>query len=215
MVSVSFSSRLCHQMSFFIKIFNLIYCLAKKYSDFSYLREETSFWNWLRLKQFVNDPNRCWMINSSSLISTRTTCLLSLIECHTDLLSPVIQPKSHVRDVVLFKSEGLLTYLILTWLIHSPCSVLHRHVNLIPDYNPVGEIGNVLDFRSECLTLLCFKCFTGENEILDHLQKIASMNKVHRSYIGMGYYNCSVPPPIQRNLLENSGWWVPPPPPPR
>lgn len=52
--------------------------------------------------------------------------------------------------------------------------------------------------------------FTGENEILESLQKIASMNKVWRSYIGMGYYNCSVPPPIQRNLLENSGWWVPP-----
>lgn len=47
---------------------------------------------------------------------------------------------------------------------------------------------------------------TGENEILESLQKIASMNKVWRSYIGMGYYNCSVPPPIQRNLLENSGW---------
>lgn len=48
--------------------------------------------------------------------------------------------------------------------------------------------------------------FPGENEILESLQKIASMNKVWRSYIGMGYYNCSVPPPIQRNLLENSGW---------
>lgn len=47
---------------------------------------------------------------------------------------------------------------------------------------------------------------TGENEILESLQKIASKNKVWRSYIGMGYYNCSVPPPIQRNLLENSGW---------
>ncbi|KAK2845611.1 hypothetical protein Q7C36_010465 [Tachysurus vachellii] len=45
-----------------------------------------------------------------------------------------------------------------------------------------------------------------ENEILDSLQKIASKNKIWRSYIGMGYYNCSVPPAIQRNLLENSGW---------
>uniref|UniRef100_A0A8C5HTE8 Glycine cleavage system P protein n=1 Tax=Gouania willdenowi TaxID=441366 RepID=A0A8C5HTE8_GOUWI len=45
-----------------------------------------------------------------------------------------------------------------------------------------------------------------ENEVLDSLQKIASKNKVWRSYIGMGYYNCSVPPPIQRNLLENAGW---------
>uniref|UniRef100_A0A7N8YBM7 Glycine dehydrogenase (decarboxylating) n=1 Tax=Mastacembelus armatus TaxID=205130 RepID=A0A7N8YBM7_9TELE len=45
-----------------------------------------------------------------------------------------------------------------------------------------------------------------ENEVLDSLYKIASKNKVWRSYIGMGYYNCSVPPPIQRNLLENAGW---------
>uniref|UniRef100_A0A8C9T9J3 glycine dehydrogenase (aminomethyl-transferring) n=1 Tax=Scleropages formosus TaxID=113540 RepID=A0A8C9T9J3_SCLFO len=45
-----------------------------------------------------------------------------------------------------------------------------------------------------------------ENEILESLQKIASKNKIWRSFIGMGYYNCSVPPAIQRNLLENSGW---------
>uniref|UniRef100_A0A8C6UKL9 glycine dehydrogenase (aminomethyl-transferring) n=1 Tax=Neogobius melanostomus TaxID=47308 RepID=A0A8C6UKL9_9GOBI len=45
-----------------------------------------------------------------------------------------------------------------------------------------------------------------ENEVLDTLRKIAEENKVWRSYIGMGYYNCSVPPPIQRNLLENAGW---------
>ncbi|KAJ8260568.1 hypothetical protein COCON_G00162910 [Conger conger] len=45
-----------------------------------------------------------------------------------------------------------------------------------------------------------------ENEILHVLQSIASQNKVWRTYIGMGYYNCSVPAVIQRNLLENSGW---------
>ncbi|KAL4623118.1 glycine dehydrogenase (decarboxylating), mitochondrial isoform X1 [Arapaima gigas] len=45
-----------------------------------------------------------------------------------------------------------------------------------------------------------------ENEILESLEKIASKNKLWRSFIGMGYYNCSVPPAIQRNLLENSGW---------
>lgn len=45
-----------------------------------------------------------------------------------------------------------------------------------------------------------------ENEILRTLHEIASKNKIWRSYIGMGYYNCSVPPVIQRNLLENAGW---------
>ncbi|XP_026531783.1 glycine dehydrogenase (decarboxylating), mitochondrial [Notechis scutatus] len=45
-----------------------------------------------------------------------------------------------------------------------------------------------------------------ENEILETLHSIASKNKIWRSYIGMGYYNCSVPPAISRNLLENAGW---------
>ncbi|KAI1904809.1 hypothetical protein AGOR_G00009500 [Albula goreensis] len=45
-----------------------------------------------------------------------------------------------------------------------------------------------------------------ESEILNSLSSIASQNKLWRSYIGMGYYNCCVPPAIQRNLLENSGW---------
>ena len=116
-------------------------------------------------------------------------------------------------------SDWLNATLIFLVLSYSQCltwemwcfSSLKVFWHILCDMINVGEIGNVLDFVSECLTLLCFKCFTGENEILDQLQKIASMNKVHRSYIGMGYYNCSVPPPIQRNLLENSGWWVPPP----
>ncbi|ERE79332.1 glycine dehydrogenase [Cricetulus griseus] len=45
-----------------------------------------------------------------------------------------------------------------------------------------------------------------ENEILETLHAIASKNQIWRSYIGMGYYNCSVPQTILRNLLENSGW---------
>ncbi|KAM8961978.1 glycine dehydrogenase (decarboxylating), mitochondrial [Pelodytes ibericus] len=45
-----------------------------------------------------------------------------------------------------------------------------------------------------------------ENEILETLHNIARKNKLWRSYIGMGYYNCSVPQTIVRNLLENSGW---------
>uniref|UniRef100_A0A8C0G6M0 Glycine cleavage system P-protein N-terminal domain-containing protein n=1 Tax=Chelonoidis abingdonii TaxID=106734 RepID=A0A8C0G6M0_CHEAB len=45
-----------------------------------------------------------------------------------------------------------------------------------------------------------------ENEILETLHNIANKNKIWRSYIGMGYYNCSVPHAIVRNLLENAGW---------
>uniref|UniRef100_A0A4X2K9D1 Glycine cleavage system P protein n=1 Tax=Vombatus ursinus TaxID=29139 RepID=A0A4X2K9D1_VOMUR len=45
-----------------------------------------------------------------------------------------------------------------------------------------------------------------ENEILATLHDIASKNKIWRSYIGMGYYSCSPPQAIVRNLLENAGW---------
>ncbi len=47
-----------------------------------------------------------------------------------------------------------------------------------------------------------------EYEALDTLQHLAAQNKVFRSYIGMGYYNCFVPPVIQRNILENPGWYT-------
>ena len=47
-----------------------------------------------------------------------------------------------------------------------------------------------------------------ESEVLAALQEIASQNQVFRSFIGMGYHNCFVPPVIQRNILENPGWYT-------
>ena len=47
-----------------------------------------------------------------------------------------------------------------------------------------------------------------EFEALAELRKVASENKVFRSFIGMGYYDCITPPVIQRNVLENPGWYT-------
>src|SRR5437667_2712739 len=47
-----------------------------------------------------------------------------------------------------------------------------------------------------------------EHEVLAALKEIASQNKVFRSFIGMGYYDCITPPVIQRNILENPGWYT-------
>jgi glycine dehydrogenase len=47
-----------------------------------------------------------------------------------------------------------------------------------------------------------------EFEALADLRKIASENKVFRSFIGQGYYDTITPPVIQRNVLENPGWYT-------
>jgi glycine dehydrogenase len=47
-----------------------------------------------------------------------------------------------------------------------------------------------------------------EFEALAELKKIAGENKVFRSFIGMGYYDCITPPVIQRSVLENPGWYT-------
>jgi glycine dehydrogenase len=49
---------------------------------------------------------------------------------------------------------------------------------------------------------------TTEKAALSRLQKIASHNKVYRSFIGLGYYGCITPAVIQRNILENPGWYT-------
>src|SRR5213594_1954561 len=47
-----------------------------------------------------------------------------------------------------------------------------------------------------------------EMEALAELRTIAKRDKVVRSFIGAGYYDCITPPVIQRNILENPGWYT-------
>ncbi len=47
-----------------------------------------------------------------------------------------------------------------------------------------------------------------EYELLGELRAISRKNKVFRSFIGLGYYDCITPPVIQRNILENPGWYT-------
>src|SRR3990170_2434558 len=47
-----------------------------------------------------------------------------------------------------------------------------------------------------------------EHTFIENLTKIASLNKIFKSYIGMGYHPVIMPSVIQRNILENPGWYT-------
>ncbi|MBA1201760.1 aminomethyl-transferring glycine dehydrogenase [Pseudomonas capeferrum] len=48
----------------------------------------------------------------------------------------------------------------------------------------------------------------GEADALAALKAIAGKNQLFKNYIGQGYYNCHMPAPILRNLLENPAWYT-------
>ena len=47
-----------------------------------------------------------------------------------------------------------------------------------------------------------------ESEALAELRAISRKNRIARSFIGAGYYDCVTPAVIQRNILENPGWYT-------
>jgi glycine dehydrogenase len=96
---------------------------------------------------------------------------------------------------------------------------VHRHIG--PTDADIQEMLAILGFNSlEALidatvpadirleTPLALGPHRGEHDVLAELRALHDRNKIFRSFIGMGYYDCPTPPVIQRNILENPGWYT-------
>ncbi len=49
---------------------------------------------------------------------------------------------------------------------------------------------------------------SSEEDVIAELRLLAGRNRIFRSFIGMGYYDCLTPPVIIRNILENPAWYT-------
>ena len=47
-----------------------------------------------------------------------------------------------------------------------------------------------------------------ESEVLERLRELERENGPGKSMIGQGYYNCLMPPPVQRLIFENPSWYT-------
>jgi len=106
-----------------------------------------------------------------------------------------------------------------TAILPHPDQFVRRHIGPSPD--EIAEMAKLCGYDSlDAMTdavvpkdirlkqPLNLPAAKSETEANAAICSIASQNQVRRSLIGMGYYDCIVPPVIQRNVFENPGWYT-------
>lgn len=101
----------------------------------------------------------------------------------------------------------------------SELNFLKRHVGPSEDDTPemlktigVDSIDSLVDqiVPPEIMNTSSFTLPSAMSEYsyIDHIREVTGKNKLYKSYIGLGYYDCIVPSVIARNIFENPGWYT-------
>ncbi|KAL5769065.1 hypothetical protein ACOSP7_015621 [Xanthoceras sorbifolium] len=182
------------------------------------------------LKRLVNESKQSHHHNtSSSLLNSSKSPVLYTPSRYVSSLSPFVSknsrsdllPSRNVSSNAAGYGLGSQTRAISVEALKSSDTFPRRHNSATPeDQTKMSEfcgfdsLNSLVDatvpksIRIDSMKFSKFDEGLTEGQMIEHMKKLASMNKVYKSYIGMGYYNTNVPPVILRNIMENPAWYT-------
>ncbi|KAI3979481.1 hypothetical protein MKX01_001673 [Papaver californicum] len=172
------------------------------------------------LKRLLSESKQQRSASSSGIHSSSSPAVFSSSR-YVSSLAPSVLPRSGVspNDVLMKKNHQ--TRLISVESLKPSDTFARRHNSATPEEQTkmsksVGfdSIESLIDatvpksIRIESMKFSKFDQGLTESQMIDHMKMLANKNKVFKSFIGMGYYNTSVPAVILRNIMENPGWYT-------
>jgi glycine dehydrogenase len=112
---------------------------------------------------------------------TLTAVRLSALECHDDFVARHIGTSASAQDAMLCEIGFASRGALMSAIV--PAAIRVSEPLALPE--PIGE-----------------------TEALARLRRIASRNRVLKSFIGQGYYGTHMPGVIQRNVFESPAWYT-------
>ncbi|PIA64369.1 hypothetical protein AQUCO_00100089v1 [Aquilegia coerulea] len=174
------------------------------------------------LKRLISESKQ--QRSSSSSSSTTTSPALFTPSRYVSSLAPSIIPSTIKKSesVIGLGITQLIQFRSISLESLKPSDTFpRRHNSATPDEQitmaeSVGfsSLDSLIDatvpksIRIDTMKFSIFDQGLTESQMISHMKDLASKNKVFKSFIGMGYYNTSVPPVILRNIMENPGWYT-------